>query len=66
MQKWRRLENSTLLKDRLAAFSEEARKCAERLPPRIGRDDLLHKVRQADTASRLEDWMNSPGLQPSK
>lgn len=37
---------------------------AGELPPGPARDDLLRKMRQADTAMRLDDWLNSPGLRP--
>jgi hypothetical protein len=50
--------------DRLAAFAEEARAQAAKLPPGAERDDLIKKARQAETGSRLADWAYSPGLQP--
>ncbi len=34
--------------------------------PGPDRDTLLKKVRQAETAMHLDDWVNSPGLQPPK
>ena len=37
---------------------------AAKLPPGPERDALIRKARQADTASHLDDWANSPGLQP--
>jgi hypothetical protein len=49
---------------RVAAWAEEVRERAAKLPPGPGRDALLKKVRQADAASHLDDWANSPGLQP--
>jgi hypothetical protein len=36
---------------------------AER-PAGAGPDDLFKRARQADTASHLDDWANSPGLEP--
>lgn len=39
---------------------------AAELPAGRDRDELLKKVRQAETAMHLEDWANSPGLQPPK
>jgi hypothetical protein len=30
------------------------------------RDELLKKLRQAETAMHMEDWANSRGLQPPK
>jgi hypothetical protein len=64
MTKRRRFKQSQSLKDRLASFANEARKRAEDLPPGPAKDDLLRKARQADTATHLEEWVNSPGLQP--
>ena len=53
------------LKDRLTIFAKEIREKAALLPPGYERQDLLQKARQADhTADHLEDWINSPGLQP--
>jgi hypothetical protein len=52
--------------ERLNAFAKDARAEAAKLPPGIERDDMLRKARQADTASHLDDWANSPGLQPPK
>jgi hypothetical protein len=52
------------LKDRLAAFAEEMREKAAKLRPGIEQENLLRRARQADTAQHLDDWTNSPGLQP--
>jgi hypothetical protein len=30
------------------------------------RDIFLKRARQAETACRIDDWANSPGLQPPK
>jgi len=62
----RRVKHKATFAERLAAFAEDARERAEALPPSIERDDLLRKVRQADTASHLTEWCNSPGLRPPK
>jgi hypothetical protein len=64
MLKRRRFKQSQSLKDRLASFAMDARKRADELPPGPVKDDLLRKVRQADTAMHLDEWVNSPGLQP--
>jgi hypothetical protein len=52
--------------DRLIAFAADARERAAKLGPSPEQDDLLRKVRQADIASHLDEWANSPGLQPPK
>jgi hypothetical protein len=59
----RRSKQTISLKDRLTAFANEAR---EKALPGIEKDDLLRKARQADTASHLDDWANSPELQPPR
>jgi predicted LPLAT superfamily acyltransferase len=54
------------LQDRVAAFSREVKAKAARLPPGKEKDNLLRRARLADMASQLDDWANSPGLQPPK
>jgi hypothetical protein len=50
------------LEERLASYANSAREVAALLPPGAEKDELLRKVRQADTAVHLSDWANSPGL----
>jgi hypothetical protein len=64
MLKRRRFKQSLSLKDRLALFAKDARKRADELPPGPAKDDMLRKARQADTASHVDEWANSPGLRP--
>ena len=67
MQKRRRFfRQQTTLQDRVIEWAKEVRDQAAALPPGPDRDMLLKKVRQAETALHLEDWANSPGLQPPK
>jgi hypothetical protein len=54
------------LQVRLSAWANEVRKRAARLPPGRERDDMLRKASQADTASHLDDWVNSLGLRSPK
>jgi hypothetical protein len=54
------------LQDRIASFIREIREKASRLPPGKEKDDLLRRVRLADAASHVSDWVNSPSLQPRK
>jgi hypothetical protein len=63
MAERRRFKQKLLLVDRLAAWATELREQAASLPPGLQKDDLLRKARQADTASHLEEWVSSPGLQ---
>jgi hypothetical protein len=66
MSQRRRTKETTSLKERLAFFAREVRAKASALPPGAERDTLLKKASQADTAAHLEEWANSPGLQPPK
>jgi hypothetical protein len=66
MQRRRRVRQITSLRDRLASFAKEVRERASLLPPGEERADLLRRARQADSASHLDEWVNSPGLQPPK
>jgi hypothetical protein len=66
MQHRRRVKQTESLKDRLASFAKEAMDKANHLPSGPERDALLKKARQANTASHIDDWANSPGLQPPK
>lgn len=66
MTERRRFIQTVPLKDRLAAFAEQARKKARLLDAGIERDELLKKARRADTAAHIDEWANSPGLQPPK
>ena len=43
-----------------------ARKKAEQLPPGEEREGLLKKASQAETTAHIDEWVNSPGLQPPK
>jgi hypothetical protein len=61
-----RKKQQTTLQDRVIEWAEEVRHQAVALPPGPDRDMLLKKVRQAETALHLEDWVNSPGLQPPR
>ena len=62
----RRIQPTLSLQDRLASFAKEAGEKALQLPPGPEREELLKKVRLAETASHLDEWVNSPGLQPPK
>jgi hypothetical protein len=60
----RHFKQTISLKDRLADWAKGIRQQADELPPGYERDELLRKARQAETASNIDDWANSPGLQP--
>jgi hypothetical protein len=61
-----RPKNAASFQERLSAFVEDERKKALLLPPGPERDTALRKIRQAETASRLNSWASSPGIQPTE
>jgi hypothetical protein len=66
MSERRRIKHTQSLADRVNAFAESAREQARLLLPGPEKDALLMKARQADAASRIDQWASSPGLQPPK
>jgi 3'-phosphoadenosine 5'-phosphosulfate sulfotransferase (PAPS reductase)/FAD synthetase len=50
----------------LAEEAAKLRKEARGTPPGIERERLLRRARQAETASRMNEWLTSPGLQSPK
>jgi hypothetical protein len=60
----RRVTQTLSLNDRLKMFSEQLRLAAAKLRPGPDQDALLKRARVADTASHINQWANSPGLQP--
>ena len=66
MLKRRRSKQTVPFPERLAEWAEQVREQAKQLPPGTERENLLRKAGQADTASHVDEWVNSPGLQPPK
>ena len=62
----KRVKQVVSFKDRLAAFAKLAREKASELPAGPERDALLKNAGRADTATSIEAWANSAGLQPPK
>jgi hypothetical protein len=62
----RRFKNTLTFPDRLKTFADELKAKAAELRPGPERNALLKRARQADTAAHLDEWANSPGLQPPK
>lgn len=60
----KRVKQTSLLGERLEQMAEHCRQKAANLPPGDERDGLMRKARQAETASRLTEWVSSPGLRP--
>ena len=63
MFKRRRFKQQLTLQDRLSAWSKQIADQAAALEPGPERDALTREGRQADVASRLDDWAKSAGLQ---
>jgi len=66
MQRRHRFKQALSLQDRLTAWAKEVREQAASIPPGPERDALLKRASQADVASHLDEWANSPGLQSPK
>ena len=64
MQKRRRFKHTESLQDGLIKFAKDARDNAAALPAGPEKEDLFKRARQTDTASYIDDWANSSGLQP--
>jgi len=62
----RHFEHTLSCPDRLDQEAARLRAEAEKLPPSTERDAILRKARQAETASHVNEWLTSPGLQPPK
>jgi hypothetical protein len=60
----RHSKQTTTLDERLEEQARRLRDEARGTPPGVERDNLIRRARQAETASRLHDWLLSPGLRP--
>lgn len=66
MLKRRRFKQTTSLKERLLEYAGKVREEAKLLPSGPVRDAASKKARQAEAAAHMDEWLNSPGLQPPK
>ena len=67
VQKRNRVKHTATFEERLANEAIKFREAAEKEPPGSkARELLLRRARQAETASHINDWLSSPGLQPPK
>lgn len=63
----RRVKHTLSFEERLAEEAKRFRDAAENEPPgSMSRELLLRRARQAETASHMNDWLRSPGLQPPR
>ena len=65
-QERRRFTQTEPLEKRLADEITRLRKEARGTPPGIERERLIRKARQAETASHMQEWLMSRGLQSPK
>jgi hypothetical protein len=65
-QQRRRFKQTHTFQGHLAEEAERFRKAAQQAPAGMARELLLRRARQAETASHMNDWLRSPGLQPPK
>jgi hypothetical protein len=49
--------------ERLAEEAQRFKEAADKLPQGTARD-LMRRVRQAETAAHINEWLTSPGLKP--
>jgi hypothetical protein len=62
MRRQRIIQKATF-EERLAEEAKRFKEAAEKeLPGSMARDLLLRRARQAETASRINSWLSSPGL----
>jgi hypothetical protein len=66
MLRRRRFKQTKSLKERLLEQAHALREGAKLLPSGPVRDEALKKARRAEAAAHMDEWLNSPGLQPPK
>jgi hypothetical protein len=64
VKKRRRFKQTTTLAERLTAQAGRLRSQARRLPPGTEQIELLRKIRQAEAALRIEEWLASRESRP--
>lgn len=63
----KRTKHQTTFEERLAEEARQFKDAAEKQPPgSMARELLLRRARQAETASRMNQCLSSPGLAPPK
>jgi predicted trehalose synthase len=62
----RHFKQTSSLEERLVEEVTRLRKEAKGTPPGIERERLLRRARQAETASHITEWLNSPELRGPK
>jgi hypothetical protein len=62
----RRRSSPYSFEQQLAAEKVRLRAQLEKAPGGPERDMLVKKIRQIETASHINEWLSSPGLQPPR
>jgi hypothetical protein len=60
---WSRPSRKYSFEDRIAEEKKRLEERASLLPNGLPKNQLLRKIRQLETASHLNEWLSSPGLQ---
>jgi hypothetical protein len=61
----RRVKHEKTFEERLTEEAQRFREAAAKLPAGSHAQELLlRRVRQAEAASRINEWLSSPGLRP--
>lgn len=66
MAERRRIKHVATFAERLALEAHRLKEQAKTLPYGRQRDEILRKARQIETASRINEWVSSPGLRPPR
>jgi hypothetical protein len=66
MSEHRRFTQTIYPEQSLPEKAKRLRKQAQGTPPGIERERLVRRARQLETASRLNEWLTSRGLQAPK
>jgi hypothetical protein len=62
VQRRRRFRQLLSLSERVDQEATLLRAQAEKLPHGSKRETLIRKAREADTATHIDEWLDSPGL----
>ena len=54
-----RFKQTSALEERLAEFSKRLREEAKTLPPGAKREEIMRKVRQAETGLHMAEWLRA-------
>ena len=64
MEKRRRVKHEKTFEERLAEEAQRFNEAADKLPHGTARELLLRRARPVETATHVNEWPSSSGLQP--